>query len=134
ARVPVGGVAKAWGPALDQVWAYLRGHPEIKRGHNLFLYHHPVRHGDPIDADFGVEVSEPFADAGAVRCVRTPAGSAATTLLVGPYSRMAAAHDAIHAWCAANGKQIGDASWELYGDWTDDESRLETRIYYLLRR
>jgi len=69
-----------------------------------------------------------------VRCVRTPAGSAATTLLVGPYSRMAAAHDAIHAWCAANGKQIGDASWELYGDWTDDESRLETRIYYLLRR
>ena len=132
-QVPIGGVAQAWKPALDRVWTFLRAHPEIEPGHNLFLYHHPVRRGDPMDVDFGVEVAEPFADDGTVRCVRTPAGSTATTLLVGPYARMPAAHDAIHAWCAANSKQIGSQSWELYGDWTDDESRLETAIYYLLR-
>ena len=132
ATVPVSGIAQAWKPALDQVWAFLRARRELGPGHNLFLYHHPERRNDPMDIDFGVQVARPFEGESAVRCVQTPAGEVASTLHVGPYDRLGGAHDAIHAWCAANGRGIGRASWEVYGDWIDDPALLETTIKYLL--
>src|SRR5579862_605707 len=131
--VPAGGVGRAWGPALDQVWAFLRANPGIRRGHNLFLYHHPQRRGDPLAADFGVQVFEPFEPSGNVRAVETPGGEVARVVHRGSYAEMGAAHAAIHAWCAAHGRSIGSASWELYGDATDDPADLETTISYVLR-
>ncbi len=56
----------------------------------------------------------------------------ASTVHTGPYDGLRGAHDAIHAWCAANHRRISNASWEIYGDWTDDPSKLETTIRYLL--
>src|SRR5664279_2435590 len=115
--VPVGGVARAWGPAIDQVWAYLRANPQVARELNLFLYHHPARAGDPITAEFGVQVAQRFEPAGEVRCVATPAGEVARTVHVGPYDQLGDAHAAIQAWSVANGRKIGAASWETYGHW-----------------
>jgi effector-binding domain-containing protein len=132
ATVPIAGIARAWKPALDQVWTFLRTASELKPGHNLFLYHHPERRDRPMDTDFGVQVLRRFEPHGNVRCVETPGGEAATTVHIGPYDRLGEAHDAIHAWCAANGRKIADASWEIYGDWNDDPARLETTIKYLL--
>jgi hypothetical protein len=58
ASVPVGHVALAWRPALDKVWAFLRVHEDLRtNGHNIFVYHHPVRPGAPLDVDFGVELA-----------------------------------------------------------------------------
>ena len=130
-RIPE--IASAWKPALDEVWAFLREHPELKPGHNIFLYHHPTQPDQPMDIDFGVEAAGPFTAPGGLLSTATPAGLVATTTLVGPYSGMSAAHNAVHIWCAENGKQIGAASWEIYGDWTEDETKLETKIVYLLR-
>jgi hypothetical protein len=39
---------------------------------------------------------------------------------------------AINSWRAATGRAFGACSWEIYGDWTDDEAQLETRVVYLL--
>jgi effector-binding domain-containing protein len=132
AIVPIGRVADAWRPALDRVWAFLRTRPDLRGGHNLFLYHHPARRDDPMAVDFGVQVAQHFEPVGDVRCVATPAGEVARAVHVGPYDRLRETHDAIHAWCAANGRAIGGASWEVYGDWTDDPAKLETTINYLL--
>lgn len=132
ARVRIGEVGRAWKPALDQVWAFLRADSGLKPGHNLFLYHHPARRDEPMDVDFGVEVDRRFEAAGAVRCVETPPGDIAWTRHVGPYDRLGAAHDAVHAWCAAHGRKIGGASWETYGDWNNDPAKLETTISCLL--
>jgi effector-binding domain-containing protein len=132
ARVPISGIAQVWKPALDQVWAFLRANGGLRREHNLFLYHHPEHRNDAMDIDFGVQVASRFAPEGNVRCIETPAGEAATTVHVGPYDRLGDAHDAIHAWCAANGRNIAAASWEIYGDWNDDPAQLETTIKYLL--
>jgi len=131
-RVPISGIAQAWKPALDQVWAFIRTHGSLKPGHNLFLYHHPANRSEPMDIDFGVQVAQPFEPSGNVRCIETPAGEVASTIHVGPYDRLAGAHNAVHAWCSANHRNIGQASWEIYGDWTDDPARLETTIRYLL--
>ena len=132
-RVMIPQITSAWKPALDQVWALLRAHPELEPGGNVFLYHHPTRREDPMDIDFGVQVGGEFPAEGEVFCTKTPAGQVATTLHRGPYDGLSAAHNAIHGWCSANGKQIGGESWEIYSDWNDDQARLETRIMYLLR-
>ena len=67
------------------------------------------------------------------RAARTPAGEAAVVVHRGPYEKLAAVHQALRQWCAANGRTIGAPSLEIYGDWSDDPEKLETRIEYLLQ-
>jgi effector-binding domain-containing protein len=131
-KVPLGGIGRAWKPALDQVWAFLKANPALGPGHNLFLYHHPGHRHEAMDIDFGVQVARPFEREGAVQCVTTPGGEVASLVHVGPYDGLGDAHDAIHAWCAGNGRKIAQASWEIYGDSNDDPALLETMIKYLL--
>lgn len=121
-------------PALDQVWAFLKGGKSgLKAGHNLFLYHHPSKSDVPMQIDFGVQVDKHFEPHGNVRAVEVPAGEVAWTLHTGPYSGLPAAHQAVHAWARENKRPIGSMSWETYGDWTEDERKLETWICYLVR-
>jgi effector-binding domain-containing protein len=133
-EVAPGRVREAWRPALDQVWAFLRTQPGLRMdGDNIFLYHQPTREGDPMHADFGVEVTREFAPSGEVRPVRTPSGEAAIVTHAGSYDRLAQAHGAIHAWAKESGRALAGTSWEIYGDWHEDPAKLETQVIYLLR-
>jgi effector-binding domain-containing protein len=132
ATVPVGNIARAWKPALDRVWAFLKTDGELRPGHNLFLYHHAERRNEPMNIDFGVQVARQFEPEGDVRCIETPAGEVAKTVHIGPYDRLSDAHTALHAWCAAHKRKIARASWEIYGDWNNDPALLETTIKFLL--
>lgn len=132
-RVRPGEVSQVWRPALDQVWDFLRQNPGLRvDGHNIFLYHHPANRQMPMDVDFGVEVVRPFAASREVYLTASPAGRVAAALHVGPYERMGETHAAINAWAVANHQSFAGKSWEIYGDWTDDSAKLETRIEYLL--
>ena len=127
-------VPKVFRPALDLVWAFLRKHPGLRsEGHNVFLYHHVDRPDVGMDIDFGVEVTRRFEAEGEVRCVETPGGEAAILEHRGPYNGLPDAHASLHDWCAKNGRVIGAYSLEVYGDWSDDPSKLVTTIQYLLR-
>jgi effector-binding domain-containing protein len=133
-EVPVGREGDVWRPALDQVWAFLRSQPGLRTdGHNIFVYQHPTKDSDPMKADFGVEVTREFAASGEVRPVRTPSGEAAVAKHVGPYDRLAEAHQAIHEWVRESGRALAGTSWEIYGDWNEDPAKLETLVMYLLR-
>jgi effector-binding domain-containing protein len=130
-RVPIKDIARAFKPALDSVWAFLRTHPGLRiDGHNIFLYHHESPTIMPVD--FGVEVVRPFTREGDVTCVETPSGEAAVVVHRGPYTKMSGAHQALHEWCRMNGRVVGLHSLEIYGDWSDDPEKLETTIAYLL--
>lgn len=132
-RVRIGEVVSAWKPALDLVWEFLGRHQGLRTdGHNCFLYHHPANREAPMEVDFGVQVIRPFADEGEVICTATPAGEVVMTTHIGSYAGLAAAHNAVHSWRAATGRAFGGCSWEIYGDWTDDEAKLETQVVYLL--
>jgi len=132
-RVAIGAVGTAWRPALDQVWAFLRTHAGLRTdGHNVFLYHHPASRDAPMDVDFGVEVVRSFEPDGDVFPVDTPSGEVATAVHVGGYDTLKLTHDAIHAWRAREGRSFAGMSWEIYGDWSDDPSKLETMVCYLL--
>ena len=131
-RVAIKDISTAFEPALDAVWAFLGKHRDLRTdGHNIFLYHHesPAM----MRVDFGVEVVRPFVGEGDVACVTTPAGEAAVVVHRGPYAKIPDAHQALHEWCAANARTIGDHSLEIYGGWSGDQAKLETTIAYLLR-
>jgi effector-binding domain-containing protein len=131
-EVSVEEIAAAWRPALDQVWAFLRERPGLRTdGHNVFLYHHERGPG-LMRVDFGVEVVRAFEPVGDVFATETPSGKVALAVHVGSYQKLRQTHTAIHEWCAEHGRQLAGKSWEVYGDWTDDESKLETTVAYLL--
>lgn len=85
-----------------------------------------------MDVDFGVEVIRSFDRTGEVFPTETPAGRVVSALHVGPYDRIGETHEAIHRWAVANGEKFAEKSWEIYGDWTEDVTKLETTIEYLL--
>jgi effector-binding domain-containing protein len=131
-RVAIKDIPTAFKPALDSVWGFLRKHPGLRTdGHNIFLYHHD----SPaiMTVDFGVEVVRPFVGGGDIACVTTPRGEAAVVVHRGPYTKLAAAHQALRQWCSANGRSIGAHSLEIYGDWSEDPEQLETTIQYILQ-
>ena len=132
-QVRVGQIASAWRPALDQLWTFLRQNPRLRTdGHNIFLYHHPAAGESTMVVDFGVEVIRPFAQSGEVFATETPAGQVASALHIGPYERLGETHRAIQAWREANTMEFAGKSWEIYGDWAEDPTKLETRVEYLL--
>jgi len=128
-------VGRIWKPALDLVWEFLRRHEGLRAdGHNCFFYHHPAHRDAAMEIDFGVQVTRPFEGEGEVICTETPEGEVAMTMHNGSYSGLAAAHLAINSWRAATGRAFGLCSWEIYGDWTADEAKLQTEVVYLLSK
>jgi effector-binding domain-containing protein len=132
-RMRAADIAKGFKEPLDKVWAFLKAHPGLRTdGHNLFLYRHDMDEAGAMTIDFGVQVTRTFEAEGEVRCVMTPAGEAASAMHRGPYSGLAEAHGAVHAWLAETGRKSAGWSWEIYGDWSNDPAQLETEIVYLL--
>lgn len=90
-----------------------------------------------LDIEVGVEVGTAFPGSDEVVGSVISAGDAATVTHLGPYSKLSEAHQAIRRWCAAQGRTLAGASWELYGHWLDewnnDPSKIRTDIFYLLK-
>lgn len=115
---------------LDAPWAFIRQHPELRRGgHNVAVYWNAQAEGS---VEVGVQVVARFDATDQVVCSATPAGTAATAAHFGPYSALGAAHDAVLAWCKRAGHRLAGPCWEVYGDWEDDPAKLRTDVFYLL--
>ena len=93
-----------------------------KGGLNVVLY--PDSCAGEFEIACGVQVKEGGN-------ASTPGGTAATTVYWGAYDLMKPAHEAIHEWARANGRQLGP-SWEVYGHWSDDPAKVRTDVYYLV--
>ena len=131
--VRIGSVGQVARPALDTVWAFVRANPGLRTdGHSVFLYHHPTARDAPMEVDFGVEVVRAFEPTGDILPTETPAGEVAMAVHRGGYDDLYRTHDAIHAWREQARRTFAGLSWEIYGDMTDDPSKLETTICYLL--
>lgn len=119
---------RIWRPMLDQVYAVLKAAGKLSAGHNIMLYR-----DDQPTVEVGVQLAAPFSDAGGVVSSCLPAGEIASTLHRGPYEGLGAAHQAVLAWCAAQGRALAGPRWEIYGDWRDNPADLETEVCYLLQ-
>jgi effector-binding domain-containing protein len=117
-----------WRELLDEVWAHVRA-TEQRVGRNVMLYL-----DDVPNVEVGVELAGPFAPSERVVLSALPAGRAATTVVRGAPSveGIAAGHDAVVAWCRANGHALTGARWEVYDHWRDDPDAFETAVHWLL--
>lgn len=113
------------------VWQVVKAQ-HTKAGRHVALYW-----DDSIRLEVGVELQGLFVDDGEVVRSETPAGAVASVTHFGPYGGLGGAHDAVQAWCKANGRQLAGPSWEIYGhwerEWNDDPSRIRTDVHYLLK-
>jgi effector-binding domain-containing protein len=113
--------------ACGVVWKAVRAMKLEGVGRHVAVYLDEV-----INLEVGVEVAKPFEARGDVIPSETPGGWVAAVRHFGPYARLHQAHEAIRAWCLAQGREVAGPNWEVYGHWTEDEAKLRTDVYYLL--
>lgn len=113
------------------VWSVMRSQRITGAGRHVAVYLDCV-----INLEVGVELDTPFAGHGEVVGSATPSGDVVSTTHHGPYHLLHHAHQAIHQWCANNGRALAGPSWEIYGHWQDDwnrdPSKITTEVCYLL--
>ncbi len=121
------------GRLINPVWAYIRS-SDLVPGHNVVLYKGAVHRPGGAEIEVGVEVDRRIEDApaGGVRGSELPGGRVVRTMHRGPYNRVRGAYEALDAWCLGNGEALGGPTWEIYGDWDDDSTRLEATVVYKL--
>ncbi|GAA1539816.1 hypothetical protein GCM10009827_068940 [Dactylosporangium maewongense] len=61
-----------------------------------------------------------------------PAGPVATTVHRGPYASLAAAHEAVVAWCSLRRLRLAGPRWEVYGPHHADPDQVVTEVFHLL--
>ena len=132
ARIPAGGAAAVFRRYLDQVYAASRAGAVQLDGQNVFVYRPVTDSPGELHVAFGVGVTAPFVTTGLVEPTPLPIGETATTTHWGSYAGLRSAHAAIAEWCEANGRRRSGPSWEVYGHWTDEPSKVRTDVFYLL--
>lgn len=115
---------------FDIVYGWLRQSGIQKTGHNYALYDQFSAHG--MRMRVGFPVAQQFLGTTQVHCVELLGGKAAHTMHRGSYSGLPTAHSKLRDWCTQRSLPLAGESWEIYGDWTDDESQLTTDIYIRL--
>ena len=118
-------------PLLDRVYVQVRAGLIVQSGHNVFVYKDATKDG--VRVEVGVQVSDYFENVEDVVYSSTPSGEVASTLHVGPYSDLSHAYDALSLWCKEHHRARANTYWEVYGDWEEDPSKLETEVFYLLQ-
>ena len=110
---------------LDRAWAQIRGTNVEGAGQNDVIYRNG---GSQLTAVVQVPDDTPEPPAPLV-LAGIPAGRAVHVRHVGPYSKIPESVRRMFAWCAENGHTVVEPTWEVYGDWVEDESKLVTDIY-----
>jgi len=121
-----------FGASLDKVWREIRAGKIVKGGHNVMVYRH--RPDGLVDIECGVETDSRFQAIGEVRLSETPAGPAVAATHVGDYAQLGSSWDGLAQWGRAQGYALSSTLWEIYGDWNENPSQLETDLFYLLKR
>lgn len=112
---------------FDVVYTWLRDAPVRQAGHNYALYDRCTPR--TLRMRVGFPVSGRFEDTDLVQCVELAPGRAAHAVHVGSYADLHRTYALLNAWCSENALALTGESWEVYGDWTEDASRLETGLF-----
>ena len=117
-----------WAELLNEVYAATACGTIEQDGQNVMIYL-----DDTPRVEVGIQVAGTFPPVGRVVPSALPAGPAAMTVHRGPYARLDDANLAVRRWCATHERRPTGVRWEIYGDWTEDHTRLETDVWYQVR-
>ena len=118
-------------PSLDEVWKHIRANEITGCGHNVFIYRGMSILG--VEASFGVEVPEGVEAPEGFVIDETPSGKAATFHQYGDYSKLIDTNLTIRQWCKQQDLKVDNISWDLYGDWDEDPTKVRTDVFYHLK-
>jgi hypothetical protein len=107
---------------LDRVWPVVKGGSIPNKGINWAVY----EEGGGLFAGIEAGVTDASALGLELRTIRL--ARYAEWKHVGPYSRLGESYDALKNELDAMGLRPGRPLVEVYGHWTEDESKLETTI------
>lgn len=89
-----------------------------------------------VELEAGMAIAAPVEGHGEIVADLLPAGPAAITVHVGPYSRLAEAHVAMSEWLDEQGREPAGPPWEIYVTdprHTSDPDEWKTQIVYPLK-
>ena len=112
---------------FDIVYGWLRDAPVRQAGHNYALYDRCTPQA--LRVQVGFPVSGWFADTDLVKCVQLAPGRAAHAVHFGPYADLHRTYAALNTWCSQQALALTGQSWEVYGDPTEDQSKLPTGLF-----
>jgi hypothetical protein len=115
-----------WPQLLGEVWTLVRER-QLPAGRNVMRY----LDGVP-NVEVGVEL-DGFEAVGRIVPSTLPAARAALAIAPGEPTRdgIAAAHDAVHRYCDAQGLVLDGSRWEIYSHQREDVT-LQTEVYWSL--
>ena len=99
-------------------------------GHNFILYSNETKEGGTLLV--GVLDRQPGGGDADVKAAHVPGGRVITAAHWGDYSRMRETYDVLHAEVKAKGLRRAPMSLEIYGDWSDDPTKVKTDVYLYL--
>ncbi|MCJ8014198.1 GyrI-like domain-containing protein [Paenibacillus sp. KQZ6P-2] len=111
---------------FDQVWREVRSKELSHRGINHVVYDQ----GNLVFA--GIELMTPLKEDSILKKKDVVFEKYAYGKHIGPYSELDTTYQSIRALVQAAGEQHGLPLMEMYGHWHEDESKLETEIFYNL--
>ena len=116
---------------FDIVYSWLKSSGVQQAGHNYAVYDRCTTHS--LRMQVGFPVSGRFTDTDFVKCIELAPGRAAHSTHVGSYAHMHVTYKTLTEWCAREALPLAGDSWEVYGDWHDDPSKVTTDIYLRLQ-
>ncbi len=123
-----------WGQLLGEVYAYVRGRPELATGSGGELWQNVMLYKDQSpNVEVGVLVKAGFEPDGRVVASELPGGEVATATHRGDYALLGVTHDAVREYVAAKGRELAGPCWEIYGHGHTDPAQQETEVFWLLR-
>ena len=116
---------------FDITYSWLRSADVRQVGHNYVLYDKCTKQS--LRVRVGFPVSGAFLDTELVKCVEFIPGRAAHAAHLGPYGGLHVTYRRLTEWCSQERVSLSGESWEIYGDWNEDASKLKTDLYLRLR-
>lgn len=110
--VPISALSAELAVILPAVWKYMDSEGITPAGAPFTRYF--AWNDDRVDFEAGFPVASKAPGKAKIKAGAIPGGLVATTLHVGPYDQLSAAHEAIDQWIAANGKEAAGELWEAY--------------------
>ena len=116
---------------FDTVYGWAKQSGLEQAGQNHAIY-------DPFGLEslrmrVGFPVTQRFQDNDQIRCLEFEAMHAAHTVHEGTYNNLHCAHSSLNQWIDDQSINRTDTSWEVYGGWEEDETKVITEVYVQLK-
>lgn len=112
---------------FDTVYSWKSAGGVQQAGNNYALY--DQFQGPGMRMRVGFPVDRRFADTEKVICTEFEGGLAVHARHHGTYDQLFEIHRNLNDWCASHDYVRRGLSWEVYGDWHEDEAKRVTEVY-----